>query len=139
MAELNNFTLEQFAQIKVIGVGGGGCNAVDRMIEEGIQGVDFISVNTDAQALLHTKAPLRVRIGDKLTRGLGSGGNPVIGQKSAEEDEDILHEQLKGADMVFVTSGMGGRHGHGCIARDRRLRAGFGRTDGRGCYAPVHL
>lgn len=113
MAELNNFTLEQFAQIKVIGVGGGGCNAVDRMIEEGIQGVDFISVNTDAQALLHTKAPLRVRIGDKLTRGLGSGGNPVIGQKSAEEDEDILHEQLKGADMVFVTGGMGGGTGTG--------------------------
>ncbi len=113
MAELNNFTLEQFAQIKVIGVGGGGCNAVDRMIEEGIQGVDFISVNTDAQALLHTKAPVRVRIGDKLTRGLGSGGNPVIGQKSAEEDEDILHEQLKGADMVFVTSGMGGGTGTG--------------------------
>ncbi len=113
MAEINDFTLEQFAQIKVIGVGGGGCNAVDRMIAEGVQGVDFISVNTDAQALLHTLAPVRVRIGDKLTRGLGSGGNPVIGQKSAEEDEDTLKEQLRGADMVFVTGGMGGGTGTG--------------------------
>jgi cell division protein FtsZ len=107
------FTLENFAQIKVVGVGGGGCNAVDRMIDEGIQGVDFIAVNTDAQALLHASAPVRVRIGDKLTRGLGSGGNPVIGQKSAEEDQEDLYEQLKGADMVFVTAGMGGGTGTG--------------------------
>lgn len=108
-----NFALENFAQIKVVGIGGGGCNAVDRMIEEGVQGVDFIAVNTDAQALLHSSAPVRVRIGDKLTRGLGSGGNPVIGQKAAEEDQEDLYEQLKGADMVFVTAGMGGGTGTG--------------------------
>jgi cell division protein FtsZ len=107
------FTLENFAQIKVVGVGGGGCNAVDRMIDEGIQGIDFIAVNTDAQALLHSSAPVRVRLGDKLTRGLGSGGNPIIGQKSAEEDQEDLYEQLKGADMVFVTAGMGGGTGTG--------------------------
>ncbi len=109
----SNFALENFAQIKVVGAGGGGCNAVDRMIQEGIQGIDFIAVNTDAQALLHSSAPVRVRIGDKLTRGLGSGGNPVIGQKAAEEDQEDLFEQLRGADMVFVTAGMGGGTGTG--------------------------
>ncbi|NJP06157.1 MAG: cell division protein FtsZ [Chloroflexaceae bacterium] len=109
----NGFALENFAQIKVVGIGGGGCNAVDRMIDEGVQGVDFIAVNTDAQALLHSLATVRVRIGDKLTRGLGSGGNPVIGQKAAEENQEDLYEQLKGADMVFVTAGMGGGTGTG--------------------------
>jgi cell division protein FtsZ len=109
----NSFALENFAQIKVIGAGGGGCNAVDRMIEEGVQGVDFIAVNTDAQALMHSLAPIRVRVGDKLTRGLGSGGNPVIGQKAAEENQEDLYEQLKGADMVFITAGMGGGTGTG--------------------------
>ncbi|NJK79308.1 MAG: cell division protein FtsZ [Chloroflexaceae bacterium] len=123
---MNGFALENFAQIKVIGVGGGGCNAVDRMIEEDVQGVDFVAVNTDAQALLHAKAPIRVRIGDKLTRGLGSGGNPVIGQKSAEEDEDVLLEQLKGADMVFVTAGMGGGTGTGASP----IIAGFAQDHG---------
>jgi cell division protein FtsZ len=115
MIEQNNngFALENFAQIKVVGAGGGGCNAIDRMIAEGVQGVDFIAVNTDAQALLHSLAPVRVRIGDKLTRGLGSGGNPIIGQKAAEENQEDLYEQLKGADMVFVTGGMGGGTGTG--------------------------
>lgn len=115
MIEQNSsgFALENFAQIKVVGAGGGGCNAVDRMIADGVQGVDFIAVNTDAQALLHSLAPVRVRIGDKLTRGLGSGGNPIIGQKAAEENQEDLVEQLKGADMVFVTSGMGGGTGTG--------------------------
>jgi cell division protein FtsZ len=108
-----NFALENFAQIKVVGVGGGGCNAIDRMIEEGVEGMDFIAVNTDAQALLHSLAPVRVRVGDKLTRGLGSGGNPVIGQKAAEENQEDLYEQLKGSDMVFVTAGMGGGTGTG--------------------------
>ncbi|HYF65804.1 MAG TPA: cell division protein FtsZ, partial [Herpetosiphonaceae bacterium] len=105
--------LENFAQIKVIGVGGGGSNAVDRMIEAGVQGVEFITVNTDAQALIHSPATLRVRIGDKLTRGLGSGGNPVIGQKAAEETHDELLDVLRGSDMVFVTAGMGGGTGTG--------------------------
>lgn len=104
---------ESFARIKVVGVGGGGCNAVNRMIEEGIQGVEFVAVNTDAQALLLSKAPTRVRIGEKLTRGLGAGGNPEVGQKSAEESADDLYAVLKGSDMVFVTAGLGGGTGTG--------------------------
>ena len=104
---------ESFARIKVIGVGGGGSNAVNRMIDEGIQGVEFITVNTDAQALTLTKSPTRVRLGDKLTRGLGAGGDPEIGRKAAEESADELYNVLKGADLVFVTSGMGGGTGTG--------------------------
>lgn len=102
-----------FAMIKVIGVGGGGSNAVNRMIEEGLGGVEFIAVNTDSQALTLAKARSRVRIGDKLTRGLGAGGNPEIGRKAAEESADELYEVLRGSDMVFITSGMGGGTGTG--------------------------
>ncbi len=105
--------IETFARIKVIGVGGGGQNAVNRMIEEGIQGVEFIAANTDAQALALSRAPVRVRLGDKLTRGLGAGGDPEIGRKAAEESADDLYNVLKGADMVFVTAGMGGGTGTG--------------------------
>jgi cell division protein FtsZ len=104
---------ETFARIKVIGVGGGGQNAVNRMMEEGIQGVEFIAANTDAQALTLSRAPIRVRLGDKLTRGLGAGGDPEIGRKAAEESSDELYNVLKGADMVFVTAGMGGGTGTG--------------------------
>jgi len=104
---------ENFAQIKVVGVGGGGGNAINRMIEEGMGGVDFISINTDAQALMLSQAKTRVRIGDKLTRGLGAGGNPEIGRKAAEESSDELYEVLRGADMVFITCGMGGGTGTG--------------------------
>ncbi len=104
---------EAFARIKVIGVGGGGTNAVNRMIDEGIQGVEFISVNTDAQALMLAKAPMKVRLGDKLTRGLGAGGDPEIGRKAAEESADELYNVLKGSDMCFVTAGMGGGTGTG--------------------------
>lgn len=109
----SDLTLDNFARIKVVGVGGGGSNAVNRMIAEGVQGVDFVSINTDAQALVHSLSPIRVRIGDKLTRGLGSGGNPVIGQKAAEENQEDIYEQLKGADMVFIAAGMGGGTGTG--------------------------
>lgn len=111
----NNYAVqpENFAQIKVVGVGGGGSNAVDRMITEGLRGVDFIAVNTDAQALLMSSAPQRIRIGDKLTRGLGAGGNPEVGMKAAEESSQELEEVLRGADMVFVTCGMGGGTGTG--------------------------
>jgi cell division protein FtsZ len=105
--------VESFANIKVVGIGGGGCNAVDRMIEEGLQGVEFIAINTDAQALMLSKAPMRVRIGDKLTRGLGSGGNPDTGQRAAEESAEEMYDVLKGADMVFITGGMGGGTGTG--------------------------
>ena len=104
---------ESFARIKVIGVGGGGCNAVNRMIDEGVQGIEFIAVNTDAQALLLSKAPTRVRLGDKVTRGLGAGGNPDNGKRAAEESAEDLYEVLKGSDMIFVTSGLGGGTGTG--------------------------
>ncbi|HZD58706.1 MAG TPA: cell division protein FtsZ [Anaerolineales bacterium] len=105
--------VESFANIKVVGVGGGGCNALDRMIEEGLQGVDFVAVNTDAQALMLSRATTRVRIGEKLTRGLGSGGNAEVGKKAAEESSEELYEVLKGSDMVFITGGMGGGTGTG--------------------------
>jgi cell division protein FtsZ len=104
---------ESFAQIKVVGVGGGGGNAINRMVSEGLGGVEFVSVNTDNQALMLSKAKMRVRIGDKLTRGLGAGGNPEIGRKAAEESQDELYEVLRGADMVFIAGGMGGGTGTG--------------------------
>jgi cell division protein FtsZ len=105
--------VESFAQIKVIGVGGGGSNAVNRMIQADIRGVEFIAVNTDAQALLLAQAPRKIRIGDKLTRGLGAGGNPAVGAKAAEESSEDLLEAVREADMVFITSGMGGGTGTG--------------------------
>jgi cell division protein FtsZ len=105
--------VENFAQIRVVGVGGGGSNAVNRMIEEGLQGVEFMAVNTDAQALMLSNAPKRIRIGDKLTKGLGSGGDPENGFKAAEESSDELYEALKGSDMVFLTAGIGGGTGTG--------------------------
>lgn len=104
---------ENFAQIRVVGVGGGGSNAVNRMIEEGLLGVDFIAVNTDAQALMLCSAPKRMRIGDTVTRGLGAGGIPEEGRKAAEESQDEIRELLQGSDMVFVTAGMGGGTGTG--------------------------
>ncbi|PLS16600.1 cell division protein FtsZ [Bacillus sp. M6-12] len=116
--------LDQLATIKVIGVGGGGNNAVNRMIEHGVQGVEYISVNTDAQALNLSKAEIKMQIGGKLTRGLGAGANPEVGKKAAEESKEQLEEALRGADMVFVTAGMGGGTGTGAapviaqIARD---------------------
>lgn len=105
--------LENFARIRVIGVGGGGSNAVNRMIETGVSGVDFVAVNTDSQALLLSNAPTRVRIGEKLTRGLGAGGNPEYGEKAATESIEELYQVLEGSDMVFVTAGMGGGTGTG--------------------------
>jgi cell division protein FtsZ len=104
---------ESFARIKVVGVGGGGSNAVNRMIDEGLAGIEFVAVNTDAQALLLSNANTRVRIGDKVTRGLGAGGNPEVGQKAAEESAEELYEVLKGSDMVFITAGIGGGTGTG--------------------------
>jgi cell division protein FtsZ len=105
--------LENIACIRVVGVGGGGCNAVNRMIKESVGGVDFIAINTDNQALLLSDAPTRVRIGEKLTRGLGAGGNPEYGEKAATESIEDLHEVLNGSDMVFITAGMGGGTGTG--------------------------
>jgi cell division protein FtsZ len=116
---------ENFALIRVIGIGGGGSNAVNRMIRAEMMGVEFIAVNTDAQALLQSDAPHKIRIGDKLTRGLGAGGDPGIGQRAAEEDNEKIAEALKDSDMVFLTAGMGGGTGSGAapviaeIARDQ--------------------
>ena len=109
----SGITPETLAKIKVVGVGGGGNNAVNRMITSGLQGVEFIAINCDAQALLLSKAQNRIQIGEKLTKGLGAGANPEIGQKAAEESRELLVEQLRGADMVFVTAGMGGGTGTG--------------------------
>lgn len=105
--------MEQFAQIKVIGVGGGGSNAVNRMIAAGLRGVEFISVNTDAQALYLSHSDCKLQIGEKLTKGLGAGANPEVGHQAAEESREEIKQALKGADMVFVTAGMGGGTGTG--------------------------
>ncbi|SFG28921.1 cell division protein FtsZ [Desulfotomaculum arcticum] len=105
--------LDQYAHIKVIGVGGGGNNAVNRMISAGLKGVEFIAVNTDAQALQMALAGTKIQIGTKLTKGLGAGANPDIGQKAAEESREDIEQVLRGADMVFVTAGMGGGTGTG--------------------------
>jgi len=101
------------AKIKVIGLGGGGCNAVSRMVQQNIRGVDFIAMNTDAQAMAITEAPTRIQLGERLTRGLGAGGDHTVGQKAAEESRDDLKEVVAGADMVFITAGMGGGTGTG--------------------------
>ena len=105
--------MEQFATIKVVGVGGGGSNAVDRMINSGLKGVEFYAVNTDAQALFLTNAGTKIQIGQDLTKGLGAGADPEIGRQAAEESQDMIREALKGADMVFITAGMGGGTGTG--------------------------
>ncbi len=101
------------ARIKVVGVGGGGCNAVTRMFKERVQGVEYLGVNTDAQALMRSEVPMRIRMGDKLTRGLGVGGNPEVGRESAEESRDEIYESVKDSDMVFIAAGMGGGTGTG--------------------------
>ena len=105
--------VESFAKIKVVGVGGGGNNAINRMIECGVRGIDFIALNTDRQALYSSRAEHKLQIGEKLTKGLGAGSNPEIGMKAAEESRNEISEALKGADMVFITAGMGGGTGTG--------------------------
>ena len=108
-----NYMMDGTATIKVIGVGGAGNNAVNRMIEEGIKNVEFIAVNTDRQALNNSSAQTKIQIGEKITRGLGAGANPDIGAQAAEESKADITDILKGADMVFVTAGMGGGTGTG--------------------------
>lgn len=112
MLELD-LEIEQFASLKVIGVGGGGTNAVNRMIAAGLRGVEFIAMNTDAQALAQSNAPAKIQLGEKLTKGLGAGGLPEIGLKAAEESRESIFATVKGADMVFITAGMGGGTGTG--------------------------
>ena len=114
------------ANIKVVGVGGGGGNALNRMIEDGLKGVEFIAVNTDKQALEESKAGTKIQIGEKLTRGLGAGANPEIGECSAEESKAEIAEALKGADMVFITSGMGGGTGTGATPVIAEISKGMG-------------
>ncbi len=111
--EESGLMIDGTATIKVIGVGGGGTNAVNRMVDSGIRGVEFVAVNTDRQALLLSKAASKIQIGEKITRGLGAGANPDIGAQAAEESKNEITEALRGADMVFVTAGMGGGTGTG--------------------------
>lgn len=113
MADKNNSELANFAAIKVVGVGGSGGNAVTRMINSKLRGVDFITINTDAQALSFNEAPIKIQIGKETTRGLGAGADPEVGRKAVEENKEEVYESLKGADMVFVTCGMGGGTGTG--------------------------
>lgn len=115
MSDKRGFVLDEdhFATIKVIGCGGGGCNAVDRMIDSGVQGIDFISINSDNQALARTKSAIKVQIGEKVTRGLGCGADPSIGERAAEESKDEIAEVIANTDMLFITAGMGGGTGTG--------------------------
>mgnify|MGYP001448940923 FL=1 len=127
MLEIRSNEADNSAKIIVIGVGGAGNNAVNRMIDENIGGVEFIGINTDKQALQLCKAPTLIQIGEKLTKGLGAGAQPEIGQKAAEESAEELQAAVKGADMVFVTCGMGGGTGTGAapvvakIAKDQEI------------------
>ena len=121
------FETTNFATIKVIGVGGAGSNAVNRMVDNGLRGVEFIAVNTDKQALALSKAPVKIQIGEKLTKGLGAGANPEVGKRAAEETREELANVMEGADLVFVTCGMGGGTGTGAapivaeIAREKGI------------------
>jgi len=112
MAEVKN-DVETFARIKVVGVGGGGGNAITRMIDANMKGVEFVAVNTDAQALHHSRAAEKVHIGKTITKGLGAGMNPEVGRQAAEESREEIHAVLKGSDMIFITAGMGGGTGTG--------------------------
>jgi cell division protein FtsZ len=112
--------------VKVIGLGGGGQNAVDRMIELGLEGVEFIAANTDAQVLKTSLAPTKIQLGPKLTRGLGAGGNPQTGEAAAEESYKELNQAMAGADMVFLTAGMGGGTGTGSISIAARVARSLG-------------
>jgi len=110
------FENTSFAQIKVIGVGGAGCNAINRMVQYGLRGVEFIAINTDKQALFLAKAPVKIQIGEKLTKGLGAGADPEVGRKAADESREQILEALRGTDMAFITAGMGGGTGTGATS-----------------------
>lgn len=132
-----NILLGSSAKIKVIGVGGGGGNAVNRMIAGQVTGVEFWSFNTDAQALLLSQASKRFQMGLKLTKGLGAGGNPAIGQKAAEESRDDITQAVEGADLVFITAGMGGGNGHRGSPHHCRSCQGSRGTDDRGGHSSL--
>ena len=138
--EDNNITMmDGTATIKVLGVGGAGNNAVNRMIESGIKGVDFIAVNTDRQALQQSKANTKIQIGEKITRGLGAGANPDIGAQSAEESKSEVAEILRGADMVFVTAGMGRRNRYWGSSNSCSLCKRNGNFNNRSCYKTIYI
>src|SRR5690349_221067 len=118
--------IETFAQIKVIGIGGGGCAAANRMISDKIKGVDFIAVNTDVQALNQNLAPHKIAIGKTLTRGLGAGMNPEIGMRAAEENAADIRQALEGSDMVFLTCGLGGGTGTGAAPEVAKIAQDVG-------------
>ena len=134
-----NYMMDGAATIKVIGVGGAGNNAVNRMIEAGIKNVEFISVNTDRQALNLSKANSKIQIGEKLTRGLGAGANPDIGTQAAEESKAEIAEVLKGADMVFVTAGMGGRNRYWCCSNSCCYSKRIRYPNNRCCYKTIYF
>ena len=121
--------LTQGAVIKVIGVGGAGGNAINRMVEEGVSGVEFIAANTDVQALRASKADTVIQLGPKLTRGLGAGSKPEVGQKAAEESAETIQQALEGADMVFITAGMGGGTGTGAAPVIAQISRELGALD----------
>src|SRR5258707_7575420 len=125
------------AKIKVIGVGGGGCNAVNRMIRAKVEGVEFITANTDLQALKLSQAPTKLQLGGKLTKGLGAGANPEIGRKAALEDTDKIIEALEGSDMIFLTTGLGGGTGSGAAPAVASLASELGALTGAGVTKPV--
>ena len=139
MIEFQNDEQDTFASIKVVGCGGGGNNAVNRMVDAGLRGVEFISVNTDRQALNLSDAQVKIQIGEKLTKGLGAGAVPEVGRRAAEESREEIAQSLKGADLVFITAGMGGGTGTGAAHRHRRgahrggNRPGSGLPDDCGC------
>lgn len=121
--QYNDILPSQTARIEVIGVGGGGSNAVNRMIDSELEGVSFRVLNTDAQALLQSSAERRLQLGQNLTRGLGAGGNPSIGQKAAEESREELQQALEGSDLVFIAAGMGGGTGTGAAPELSNLQS----------------
>lgn len=134
-----NMMLDGTATIKVIGVGGAGNNAVNRMVESGIKNVEFIAVNTDRQALLLSKAASKIQIGEKITRGLGAGANPDIGAQAAEESKTEIAEALRGADMVFVTAGMGRRNRYWGSSNSCSLCKRNGNFNNRSCYKTIYI
>jgi len=137
--EENNYMMDGTATIKVIGVGGAGNNAVNRMIDSGIKTVEFIAVNTDRQALQLSKASSKIQIGEKLTRGLGAGANPDIGAQAAEESKAEIAEILRGADMVFVTAGMGGRNWNRSSANSCSGSKRIRNTNNRNRYKTIYI
>ncbi len=137
--EENNYMMDGTATIKVIGVGGAGNNAVNRMVEAGIKNVEFIAVNTDRQTLQKSKANSKIQIGEKLTRGLGAGANPEIGMQAAEESKAEIAEVLRGADMVFVTAGMGGGTGTGAAPIVAAAAKELRNINNRRCYKTIYF